>query len=153
VLLRLAALALVAGALAACGGSKESAQPPSSLPPGCSVAETNQVVTDFLRSPSFAPKGEFDVYASYDSDGRKFVSHSIPQAVAHIRARLAVGEQDRLLSLRVGKQDFNHARITFSLTRYAPDFLKRGIHTRLAQGAGTVDCAHQKVAAWVMRGP
>ena len=44
-------------------------------------------------------------------------------------------------------------RITFSITRFAPDFRRRGIHTRLAQGGGTIDCAHGLVAAWVMKGP
>ena len=58
-----------------------------------------------------------------------------------------------MIELRVGKQDFNHARITFQLTRYSPDFLKRGIHQRLVNGGGTIDCAHQKVAAWVTKGP
>lgn len=71
----------------------------------------------------------------------------------HIRQRVRLGEKSRVIELRVGKQDFNHVRITFQLTRYAPDFLKRGIHTRLAKGGGTIDCAHQKVAAWVTQGP
>ena len=44
-------------------------------------------------------------------------------------------------------------RITFDLTRIAPDFRERGITTRIASGAGTVDCAHGKVAAWVVKGP
>jgi hypothetical protein len=47
----------------------------------------------------------------------------------------------------------NHVRITFRLTRFAPDFRRRGIHGRLAQGGGTIDCAHGKVAAWAQRGP
>lgn len=151
-LLRIAAVALLAAALAACGGTKK-AQPKSQLPPGCTVPEVEQIVNDFLATPSFAPAGQFDVYASYDSDKRTFISHSAAQALAHLSGRRALGERDRLLSLRVGAQDFNHARITFTLTRFAPDFLRRGIHTRLAQGGGTVDCAHGKVAAWVMKGP
>jgi hypothetical protein len=152
VLLRIAAAALLAVALAACGGKKQ-AQPKSQLPPGCTVPEVEQVVNGFLATPSFAPAGQFDVYASYDSDKRTFISHSPAKALAHLSARRALGERDRLLSLRVAPQDFNHARITFTLTRFAPDFLGRGIHTRLAQGAGTVDCAHGKIAAWVMKGP
>ena len=44
-------------------------------------------------------------------------------------------------------------RIGFQLTRYGPDYRKRGIHQRLVKGAGTLDCAHQKVAAWVSKGP
>jgi hypothetical protein len=58
-----------------------------------------------------------------------------------------------VIELRVRKQDFNHARITFQLTRYAPDYLDRGIHQRLVRGGGTIDCVHQKVAAWVTKGP
>jgi hypothetical protein len=153
VLLRLAVAAAVVAALAGCGGSAKKPAKASQLPPGCTAAETDGIVTAFLRSPTFAPKPDFDVYASYESDGRSFVSHSIANAVAHVRQRLALGERDRLLSLRVGKQDFNHVRIAFTLTRFAPDFRKRGIHTRLAQGAGTVDCAHGRVAAWVVKGP
>ena len=151
-LLRIAAVALLAAALAACGGKKQ-AQPKSQLPPGCTVPEVEQVVNGFLATPSFAPAAEFDVYASYDSDKRTFISHSAAQALTHLRGRHTLGELDRLLSLRVAPQDFNHVRITFTLTRYAPDFLRRGIHTRLAQGGGTVDCAHGKIAAWVMKGP
>jgi hypothetical protein len=70
-----------------------------------------------------------------------------------LKQRLRLGEKSRLIQLRVAPQDFNHARITFQLTRYAPDFLQRGIHQRLVRGGGTVDCAHQKIAAWVTKGP
>ena len=59
----------------------------------------------------------------------------------------------RMISLRVAPEDVNHVRITFDLTRAAPDFLDRGITTRIASGAGTVDCAHGKIAAWVVKGP
>jgi hypothetical protein len=152
VLLRLCAAALVAAVLTACGGHKKAA-PTSQLPPGCSVPEAEKVVTDFLASPSFAPQASFDVYAAYESDKHSFVAHLVPNALAYIHARQRLGERTRLLSLRVGKLDFNNARITFSITRYAPDFAKRGIHTRLSQGAGTIDCAHQKIAAWVQKGP
>jgi hypothetical protein len=152
VLLRLGAVALVAAALTACGSDKKAA-PISQLPPGCSVPEAEQVVTSFLRSPSFAPQRDFDVYASYETDKRSFVAHLVPKALAYLHARHKLGERDRLISLQVGKLDFNNARITFSLTRYAPDFAARGIHTRLAKGAGTIDCAHQKIAAWVQKGP
>jgi hypothetical protein len=152
VLLRPGAVALVAVALTACGSGKKAA-PPSQLPPGCSIPEAEQVVTRFLRSPTFPPQRNFEVYATYESDKRSFVAHLVPKALAHIRARQKVGERDRLISLRVGKLDFNRVRITFSLTRYAPDFAARGIHTRLAKGAGTIDCAHQKIAAWVQKGP
>jgi len=153
-LLRIAVTALAVLALAACGGgAKKAAAPGSDLPPGCTVAEVSKLVDDFLARPSFAPPGSFEVYATYESDGRKFVAHKPAQALAHARQRLRLGEKDRVIELRVGKQDFNHVRITFQLTRYAPDFLKRGIHTRLANGGGTIDCAHQAVAAWVTKGP
>jgi hypothetical protein len=141
VLLRLAALAVLAAALAACGGSgkKDTKTTGSQLPPGCSVAEADQVVTSFLSSPTLAPQADFDVYASYESDKHSFVAHLVPKALTYLHARQ--------------KLDFNHVRITFSLTRYAPDFADRGIHTRLAKGAGTIDCAHQRIAAWVQKGP
>jgi hypothetical protein len=153
VLLRIVGAALVVLALAACGSAKKPAAPASGLPPGCTVAEVTQIVNTFLARPSLAPTGSFEVYASYESDGRKFVAHTPAKALAHLRQRLREGEKSRVFELRVGKQDFNHVRITFQLTRYSPDFLKRGIHQRLVSGGGTIDCAHQKVAAWVTKGP
>jgi len=153
-LLRIAVTALVVIALAACGGgAKKAAAPVSDLPTGCTVDEVSKIVDDFLARPTLAPPGSFEVYATYESDGRKFVAHKPAVALAELRRRLRLGEKDRVIELRVGKQDFNHVRITFQLTRYAPDFLKRGIHTRLAKGGGTIDCAHQAVAAWVTKGP
>jgi hypothetical protein len=154
VLLRIAVTALVVLALAACGGgAKKQAAPTSDLPPGCTVAEVSQIVDDFLAHPSLAPAGSFEVYATYESDGRKFIAHTPAKSLAHVRQRLRLGEQSRVIELRVGKQDFNHARITFQLTRHAPDYVGRGIHQRLVKGGGTIDCAHQKVAAWVTKGP
>jgi hypothetical protein len=154
VLLRIVVTALGVLALAACGGGKkQQAAPSSGLPPGCAVADVDRIVRDFLARPTLAPAGSFEVYATYESDGRKFVAHKRTVALAHLRQRLRLGEKNRVIELRVGKQDFNHARITFQLTRYAPDFLQRGIHTRLARGGGTIDCAHQAVAAWVTKGP
>jgi hypothetical protein len=158
VLLKPAALLVAVAALASCGGSSKETTPTttaqaSTLPPGCSVAEVDRIVTSFLARPQLAPPAFFELYAAYDSDGRSFVSKKRPVALAHLRARAAVGERSRLLSLRVNTQDINHVRITFSITRFAPDFRARGIHTRLAQGGGTIDCAHGLVAAWVMKGP
>ena len=152
-LLKGAALALAVVALTACGGAKKSAAPKSQLPPGCTVPEVEQVVRDFLVHPTLAPPGQFEVYATYESDGRKFLARTRAPALAHLRRRLRLGEQSRLIELRVGKQDFNHARITFQLTRHAPDYVGRGIHLRLVKGGGTIDCAHQQVAAWVTKGP
>lgn len=143
-------------ALAACGGdSKEAATTTaaSSLPPGCSVAEVEAIVIHFLERPELAPPGFFQVYATNESDGRKFVSRTRAKALAHIRARKRLGERQRMISLRVAPQDVNDVRITFELTRAAPDFLERGITTRIASGAGTVDCAHGRIAAWVVKGP
>jgi hypothetical protein len=153
VLLRIVATAIAALALTACGGSKKQAAPKSDLPPGCTVPEVSKVVDDFLAHPTLAPAGSFEVYATYESDGRKFIAHKRTPALRHLRQRVRLGEVSRVIELRVGKQDFNHVRITFQLTRYGPDFLKRGIHTRLVTGGGTIDCAHQKVAAWVTKGP
>lgn len=151
-LLRLAALGALVVLAAGCGGAKKQADP-SGLPPGCSPAEVDRLVTDFLTKPDLAPAGEFDVVGFNESDGRKAVLRTRTKALAYLRSRIARGERDRLIQLRVAKDDFNHARITFQLTRYAPDFRARGIHSRLASGAGTIDCAHGKVAAWVVKGP
>jgi hypothetical protein len=154
VLLRAAAAATAVLALAACGGgSKKAAPPKSNLPPGCTVAEVEQTVNRFLVDPTLAPPGQFEVYASYESDGRKLVARSRAKALAYLRHRKALGEVSRLIQLTVAKQDYNHARITFELTRHAPDYVARGIHGRLVRGGGTVDCAHQQVAAWVTKGP
>ena len=141
-------------ALAACGGgSKKQAQPASQLPPGCSVAEVETIVNAFLATGAVAPPATFDVFGSKESDGRKVLIHKPAGVAAWFRQRKALGERDRLIQLRVGKLDYNRARITFALTRSARDFVPRKLFTRLARGAGTVDCAHQKVAAWVMQGP
>ncbi len=152
-LLRIAVAAMLVLALAACGGSKKQAAPKSDLPPGCTVPEVSKLVDDFLSRPTLAPAGSFEVYATYESDGRKFLARKRGVALAHLEQRFRLGERSRVIELRVGKQDFNHVRITFQLTRRAPDFLARGIHQRLARGGGTIDCAHQKVAAWVTKGP
>jgi hypothetical protein len=160
VLLRFLMAAVLLLALTGCGSAKQQAAATTAatttapaLPPGCTVEEVNTIVRDFLAHPSLAPPGSFEVYATYESDGRKFVTHTRAQALTHLRARLRGGEKSRVFELRVGTQDFNHVRITFQLTRRAPDFVKRGIHQRLVTGGGTIDCAHQKVAAWVTRGP
>ena len=152
-LLRFLALTALSLMLAACGGAKKAAAPKSQLPPGCSIAEVERVLNDFLATGRVAPAGAFEVLGSKESDGRKVVLRTPAAATAWWRGRKRLGERDRLIQLRVGKLDFNRARITFQLTRSAPDFRQRGIHTRIARGAGTVDCAHQRVAAWVMQGP
>ena len=155
-LLRVAPIALFVLALAACGGgSKKQAATTSAsaFPPGCTVPEVDHVVRDFLTTPTLAAPETFEVYATYESDGRKFLARSQAKALAHLRRRLRLGEQSRLIELRVAQQDFNHVRITFQLTRHAPDFVGRGIHQRLVKGGGTIDCVHQRVAAWVTKGP
>jgi hypothetical protein len=151
VLLRVCAAALLL-TLAGCGGSAKHTST-TELPPGCTVDEVDALVTTFLATPDLAPVGFFQVYAAYDGDGRRFVARNRTKALAHLRARRSLGEVDRLIQLRVASQDVNHVRITFRLTRFAPDFRRRGINGRLAQGGGTIDCAHGKVAAWAMRGP
>jgi hypothetical protein len=141
-------------ALSGCGGSaKQAATTGPQLPPGCTVDEADTIVTSFLARPDLAPPSFFKIYAARDTDGRSFVTHRRGEALAHLRRRLALGERDRLISLRVFTQDINQVGITFRLTRYAPDFRARRIYTRVAQGAGTIDCAHGKIAAWSMKGP
>lgn len=153
-LLRAAVVGTLALALAACGGSaKKSTQPQSKLPPGCSAAEVETIVTGFLARPTVAPPPLFRSYSTNESDGRTFTTASGPKAAAHARARLAAGEHDRLIQLGVRPVDINRVTIVFTLTRTAPDFAKRGIHTRLASGSGLVDCAHGKVAGWAIKGP
>jgi hypothetical protein len=154
VLLRLAAVATLALTLVACGGAKKAAAPRSdNLPPGCSVTQVDNIVTAFLAHPALAPPAMFQVYATYESDGGKFVTRKRTAALARLRARQAAGEKLRLIQLRVAPQDVNHVRITFELTRYAPDFARRKLHGRVANGAGTIDCAHGLVAAWILKGP
>jgi hypothetical protein len=156
VLLRLAALALVAVVIAGCGGGTKSAAPTttaSNLPPGCTVDEVNSIITGFLSHPKLAPPAMFQVYATYESDGGKYVTRKRAPALAHLRARQAAGEKLRLIQLRVSPQDVNHVRVTFEVTRFAPDFAARKLHGRVANGAGTIDCAHQQVAAWILKGP
>ena len=149
-----AGLVLAVLALAACGGgAKQAGQGASQLPPGCSIPEVEQILGDFLATGTVAPAGSFDVFGSKESDGRKVLIHTPAGVAAWFRQRKALGERDRLIQLRVGKLDFNRARITFQLTRSARDFVGRKLYTRIAKGAGTVDCAHQKVSAWVMQGP
>jgi hypothetical protein len=154
VLLRALATAALVLALAACGGGgMKQAAPQSDLPPGCSVEDVDAIVRDFLAHPTVAPPEMFEVYATQETDGRKFLARTPAKTLGHLRQRAALGERSRLIQLRVAPQDINHVRITFQLTRFAPDFRARGIHQRLVRGAGTIDCAHGKVAAWVTKGP
>jgi hypothetical protein len=154
VLLKIAAAAAVL-VLAGCGGGTkaETTSAGPELPAGCTVPDVDRIVTAFLATPDLAPPSFFQVYASYENDGRAFVARQRAKALAHLRVRRLLGERDRLIQLRVSPQDVNHVRITFQITRFAPDFRQRGIHGRLSSGAGTIDCAHGKVAAWVQRGP
>jgi hypothetical protein len=156
VLLRVAALALVAVVIAGCGGETKVAVPTTTannLPPGCTVDEVDGIITGFLAHPQLAPPAMFQVYATYESDGGKYVTRKRAAALAHLRARQAAGEKLRLIELRVSPQDVNHVRVTFEVTRFAPDFAARKLHGRVANGAGTIDCAHQQVAAWILKGP
>jgi hypothetical protein len=156
VLLRLGALVLVGVVLAGCGGGTKSAAPTTTtnnLPPGCTIDEVNSIITGFLSHPQLAPAAMFQVYATYESDGGKYVTRKRAAALAHLRARQAAGEKLRLIQLRVSPQDVNHVRVTFEVTRFAPDFAARKLHGRVANGAGTIDCAHQQVAAWIVKGP
>jgi hypothetical protein len=150
-LLRAAALGSVLVLAAACGGTK--AEPKSNLPPGCSAAESQAIVTTFLTAPSVAPPEMFRFYRTRESDGRRYSTTSGPAAVAHAKARLALRERDRLLSLRVDPVDINHVKFAFTLTRTAPDFARRKITARIANGTGTLDCAHGLVASWTLLGP
>jgi len=159
VLLRALLVGALAFAAAGCGGGSgsgettEAGTTTTDLPPGCLVEDVQAIVDRFLRRGDLAPPGFFQVYGTNESDGRKFLTRNRAKAVAEIRRRQRFNERQRVISLRVAPEDINHVRVTFDLTRAATDFLKRGITTRIASGAGTIDCAHGKVAAWVVKGP
>ena len=109
-LLRTVLVVAVMAALAGCGSSHPAA-PKSSLPPGCSTADADNIIADFLVNPVVAPPGFFTTLSVTDPDGRHFVTHSGPAAVKFLRARLKVGENDRMLSLAVAPIDFNHVAV------------------------------------------
>ena len=145
-LVRLAiALVCLAAVLAACGSHSTASS--SSLPPGCSNADVDNILADFLVDPVVAPPGFFTSISITDPDGRKFATRSGPLAVRHLRARLTAGEDDRLTALAIGPIDFDHVSIAFTLKRTAPDFARRHITNHVAQGTGVVDCVHQRIAS------
>lgn len=153
-LLRAAALATLAVALAACGvHTATSTQGQLQLPIGCSTGEVQAAVEGWLAHPSPAPPDFFRTYREKESDGRVFKTSSGPAAAAHQRRRLRLGERDRIIQFQVYPVDVNHVHIVVTMTRTAPDFAKRGIHNRIATGSGTVDCAHQKLAGLALTGP
>ena len=97
-LLRLAAAGALL-ALAGCGGSSHDAETTttSSFPPGCTVAEVDTIVTTFLSQPGYlAPPPFFQVYATTESDGRRFSTRRRSTALTYLRARIALGERMRL---------------------------------------------------------
>ena len=61
-------------ALAGCGS--HSAAPDSNLPPGCSTADVDNILADFLVNPVTAPAGFFTSISITDPDGRQFVTSS-----------------------------------------------------------------------------
>lgn len=157
-LLRALAVGVLAFAAAGCGGgddggTTEAGTTTTDLPPGCLVEDVQAIVDRFLKRGDLAPPGFFQVYGTNESDGRKFLTRNRAKAVAEIKRRQRFDERQRVISLQVAPEDINHVRMTFDLTRIADDFIKRGITTRIASGAGTIDCAHGKVAAWVVKGP
>ena len=159
-LLRALLVGALAFAAAGCGGggkssaeATEAGTTTTELPPGCLVEDVQAIVDRFLKRGDLAPPGFFQVYGTNESDGRKFLTRNRAKAVAEIERRRRFNERQRVISLRVAPEDINHVRVTFDLTRIANDFLRRGIATRIASGAGTIDCAHGKVAAWVVKGP
>jgi hypothetical protein len=149
VLLKSLALVCLVVALAACGG--HAAAPDSNLPPGCSNADVDNILADFLVNPVPAPPGFFESISITDPDGRRFETSSRPLAERHLRARLAEGEDDRLTALTIGPLDFNHVSIAFGLKRTSPDFARRHITNQLAQGTGVVDCVHQRIASLTIK--
>jgi hypothetical protein len=149
VLLKSLVLVCLVAALAACGG--HSATPASALPAGCSNADVDNILADFLVDPVTAPPGFFTSLSITDPDGRTFVTTSGPAAVKHLRARLTAGEDDRMTALAIGPIDFNRVSIAFALKRTAPDFARRHITNHVAQGTGIVDCVHQRIASLTIK--
>lgn len=153
-LLKAAPLAPAVLALAACGGkSATTTQAKSLLPPGCSTAQVQAIVTSFLAQPSFAPPAWFKGYRSQESDGRVFSTTSAAKALAHLRQRKALGERNRILQLQVYPVDVNHVHVVFTITRLAPDFRARKIYNRISSGDAEIDCVHGKVSSWSQKGP
>ena len=148
-LLKCLALVCLAAALTACG--RHSAAPASNLPPGCSKADVDNILADFLVNPLTAPPGFFTSISITDPDGRTFVTSSGAVAVRHLRARLREGEDDRMTALAIGPIDFNHVSVAFRLKRTAPDFARRHITNHVAQGTGVIDCVHERVASLVIK--
>jgi hypothetical protein len=140
---------LAVGVLTGCGS--HPATPKSALPVGCTAADVDNILADFLVDPVTAPPGFFQSISITDPDGRRFVTRSGPAAVAHLKARLKAGEDDRMTALAVGPIDFNHVAISFRLTRLAPDFVRRHITDTVAEGTGVIDCVHQKIASLVIK--
>jgi hypothetical protein len=149
VLLKYLALVGLVAALSACGG--HASAPASNLPPGCSKAEVDNILADFLVDPVTAPPGFFTSISITDPDGRKFVTSSGRLATEHLRARLQAGEDDRLTALAIGPIDFNHVSVAFRLKRTAPDFARRHITNHVAQGTGVIDCVHEQVASLTIK--
>ena len=111
-------------------------------------------ISTFLARPSFAPAGVFQVYATQESDGRKFLARNRDLALAHARSRLKLGERSRVIELRVGTAGLQPRPRHLPADALRPGLPRAaGSTSRLVSGAGTIDCAHQKVAAWVTKGP
>jgi hypothetical protein len=147
----LKSLTLLCAAVVLSGCGSHSTAPSSSLPPGCSNADVDNILADFLVAPVTAPPGFFTSISITDPDGRRFVTSSGPVAVKHLRARLAAGEDDRLTALAISPINFNSVEIAFTLKRTAPDFARRHITNHVAEGTGVIDCVHQRVASLTIK--
>jgi hypothetical protein len=154
-----AACAVAAG----CGGGDEPATT-SSLPPGCEVSAIDPIVTRFLDAVTagdpaglkrvVAPRPNYLVHDGSGRHERRVHLTSKPAVLAYFARRHRLGERMRLISMRVAPgADANHVLVDLHLTRVANDFPRRGIVTRLATGAGRVDCVAETIDKLLIRGP
>ncbi len=165
-LLRSIGLLVAASVLAACGGSsKEAATTTSGLPPGCEVEQTEAVVDDFLAAVSRGDRvaaqkllaDDLRLFEVHDGRGRgerHFLARTKAKAMRYVDERIRHHERLRLVNLQVQPaDDNNHVLVTFTLTRLADDFRRRGIPNRVAQGDGVVDCVEGNLEGWSVQGP
>jgi hypothetical protein len=162
-LIRLAVLVAACALAAGCGGGGEPATT-SSLPPGCEVSSIDPIVTGFLEAASggdadglrrfVAPRPNYLVHDGSGRHERRVHLTSKPAVLAYYARRHRLGEHMRLISMRLAPgADANHVLIDLQLTRVANDFPRRGITSRLASGAGRVDCVGETIDKLLIRGP
>jgi hypothetical protein len=161
----LAVAALAVAALGACGSSSKQTATTSELPPGCDVDRSQSVVMSFLAAVTNGDHAAvrkllandlrlFEVHDGRGAGERGLIVKTKPKALAYLNSRIAQHESQRLVNLQVQPaDDANHVLITFTITRLADDFRRRGIPNRIATGDGILDCVDGTVEDWTIQGP